>query len=255
MTRGLVTMLTVLAAMAQAAPVEEMDYAPPAPASAPWVDAEPRAEPLLRFGNRTPYEVNGARYEVLGTSQGYRERGLASWYGMKFQGRPTSNGEIYDVFGATAAHRSLPIPSYVRVKNLRNDRTVVLRVNDRGPFAGDRIIDVSYQAAVALGFSERGTVEVEVEALPQIGIEDRRNQPPIAPRYLQVGAFSSWQSALDLARTLQRQWGLNGYVSPVEVDGKRLHRVRLGPFEGRSTLEWVRGQLLEQGFPEPIRLP
>ena len=144
MTRGLLTMLTVLAAMAQAAPVEEMDYAPPAPASAPWVDAEPRAEPLLRFGNRSPYEVNGARYEVLGTSQGYRERGLASWYGMKFQGRPTSNGEIYDVFGATAAHRSLPIPSYVRVKNLRNDRTVVLRVNDRGPFAGDRIIDVSY---------------------------------------------------------------------------------------------------------------
>jgi len=248
-------MLTLLAAEVQTATVIKRDYAPPLPASAPWADAEPRAEPLLRLGNRSPYEVNGARYEVLGTSEGYRERGLASWYGMKFQGRPTSNGEIYDVYGATAAHRSLPIPSYVRVKNLRNQRTVVLRVNDRGPFAGDRIIDVSYQAAVALGFSEEGTVEVEIAALPQEGIEDRRNQPPVAPRYLQVGAFSSWDSALDLARTLQRQWGQNWYVSPVDVDGKRLHRVRMGPFEGHSTLEWMRGQLLDQGFPEPLRLP
>ncbi len=251
----LLSVCALLAAVTQAATVVDRDYAPPAPAPAPWADAEPRAEPLLRYGNISPYEVNGARYEVLGTSEGYRERGRASWYGMKFQGRPTSNGEIYDVYGATAAHRSLPIPSYVRVKNLQNQRAVILRVNDRGPFAADRIIDVSYQAAVALGFSEEGTAEVEVEALPQKGTEDRRSQPATAHRYLQIGAFSSWQTALDLARTLQRRWGQNWYVSPVDVDGKRLHRVRLGPFDGQTALEWMRGELLDQGFPEPLRLP
>ena len=248
-------LFALIASTVQEATAASADYPPPAPASLPWVDAVPRAEPILRYGNKSPYEVHGARYTVLGTNEGYREEGRASWYGMKFQGRSTSNGEIYDVYGATAAHRSLPIPSYVRVKNLKNQRTVVLRVNDRGPFAPDRIIDVSYQAAVALGFSEQGTAEVEVEALPQEGIEDRRNQPSAVHRYLQIGAFSSWQSALDLARTLQRQWGQNWYVSPVDVDGKRLHRVRLGPFEGQSALEWMRGQLLDQGFPEPLRLP
>lgn len=253
--RLLVAVCAVLITVGRTATAANSDYAPPNPAPTPWIDAVPRAEPILRYGNKSPYEVNGARYEVLSSSEGYRVRGRASWYGMKFQGRPTSNGEIYDVYGATAAHRSLPIPSYVRVSNLENQRSVILRVNDRGPFASDRIIDVSYQAAVALGFSERGTAQVEVEALPQEGVEDRRNQPPAVHRYLQIGAFSSWQTALDLARALQRKWGQNWYVSPVDVDGKRLHRVRLGPFEGRTALEWMRRQLLDQGFPEPLRLP
>lgn len=253
--RLLLALCALMAAVARAANAGSLDYAPTAPTSSPWVDAVPRAEPILRYGNISPYEVNGARYEVLDTSEGYRERGRASWYGMKFQGRPTSNGEIYDVYGATAAHRSLPIPSYVRVSNLENHRSVILRVNDRGPFAADRIIDVSYRAAVALGFSEEGTAEVEVEALPQEGIEDRRNQPSAAHRYLQIGAFSSWQTALELARSLQKKWGQNWYVSPVDINGKRLHRVRLGPFDGQNTLEWMRGQLLDQGFPEPLRLP
>jgi len=246
---------TLMATVSQGTSAANRDSAPPVAASAPWADAVPRAETILRFGNRSPYEVNGRRYTVLATNEGYKERGRASWYGMKFQGRPTSNGEIYDVYGATAAHRSLPIPSYVRVSNLQNRRSVILRVNDRGPFASDRIIDVSYQAAVALGFSEEGTAEVEVEALPQEGIEDRRNEPLPAPRYLQIGAFSSWQTALELARSLQRRWGQHCYVSPVDIDGRRLHRVRLGPFDATDTLEWIRGQLLDQGFPEPLRLP
>jgi rare lipoprotein A len=255
LTQRLLAVFALTLAMSRLTAVASVDFAPATPAPTAWADAVPRAEPILRTGNNSPYEVNGSRYEVLATGEGYRERGRASWYGMKFHGRPTSNGEIYDVYGATAAHRSLPIPSYVRVRNLENQRSVILRVNDRGPFADDRIIDVSYQASVALGFAEKGTAEVEVEVLSQEGVEDRRQQPAAAPRYLQIGAFSSWQTALDLARSLQRQWGQHCYVSPVDVDGRRLHRVRLGPFSGTDTLEWIRGQLLDHGFPEPLRLP
>ena len=113
-------------------------------------------------------------YTVRASARGYREQGVASWYGMKFQGRPTANGEIFDVFGATAAHRSLPIPTYVRVTNLGNDRSVVLRVNDRGPFHPDRLIDLSYGAALQLGFAEQGTAAVLVESLDLAGVDDRR---------------------------------------------------------------------------------
>src|SRR5690606_22558549 len=111
-------------------------------------DAVPRADPLLQTGNRTPYIIDGVTYHVLENYRGYRERGVASWYGTKFDGYETSNGELYDVYQPTAAHRSLPIPSYARVTNLENGRSVVVRVNDRGPFHSDRLIDLSYAAAV-----------------------------------------------------------------------------------------------------------
>ena len=128
-------------------------------------DAIPRAEIKSRSGNPETYVIEGATYRVMETSAGYREEGIASWYGGYFNGRPTSSGEIYDMYLMTAAHKSLPLPTYVRVTRLDNGRSVILRVNDRGPFVDDRIIDLSFAAATKLGMAEMGTARVEVVAL------------------------------------------------------------------------------------------
>ena len=139
------------------------------PSYIPNVDAIPepevRDEPRSRFGNRSPYQVLGKSYTVLEQPHGYVERGTASYYGNKFHGRRTSSQEVYDMYAFTAAHRSLPLPSYARVTNLDNGKSVVVRVNDRGPFHSNRLIDLSYAAAVKLGYRERGTANVEVRAL------------------------------------------------------------------------------------------
>jgi rare lipoprotein A len=141
-------------------------------------DAVPRAEPLHRAANR-PYVVFGRRYVPRPELGEHRERGVASWYGRKFHGRPTSSGERYDMYGMTAAHPTLPIPSYVRVTNLRNGRAVVLRVNDRGPFLHRRVIDLSYTAAYKLGYVEAGSAEVEVELLTPAGSAPRPAQTAV----------------------------------------------------------------------------
>ena len=139
------------------------------PSYIPNVDAIPepevRDEPRSRYGNRSPYQVLGKSYTVLEQPQGYVERGTASYYGNKFHGRRASNQEVYDMYAFTAAHRSLPLPSFARVTNLDNGKSVVVRVNDRGPFHSNRLIDLSYAAAVKLGYRERGTANVEVRAL------------------------------------------------------------------------------------------
>ena len=127
-------------------------------------DARPRAEPLHKFANR-PYEVFGKKYVPLASLQPFKQRGMASWYGKKFHGQKTSSGELYDMYAMTAAHPTLPIPSYARVTNLANRKSVVVRINDRGPFHGERIIDLSYAAAHRLGFVQRGSAEVEVESI------------------------------------------------------------------------------------------
>ncbi|WP_010629096.1 septal ring lytic transglycosylase RlpA family protein [Halomonas sp. KM-1] len=128
-------------------------------------DAVPRVEPLSRGGNRPVYEVWGKTYNVLPDARGYARQGTASWYGEKFHGYATSNGEIYDMYEMTAAHRSLPLPTYARVTSLENGRSVIVRVNDRGPFHNDREIDLSYAAAARLDILERGTGRVKVEAI------------------------------------------------------------------------------------------
>ena len=128
-------------------------------------DAIPQPELKSRSGNPERYTIDGVTYRVLDTSAGYREEGLASWYGGYFHGRPTSSGDVYDMYLMTAAHKSLPLPTYVRVTHLGNGRSVVLRVNDRGPFVDDRIIDLSFTAASKLGMAESGTARVEVVAL------------------------------------------------------------------------------------------
>lgn len=128
-------------------------------------DAIPRREPRSKYGNGPVYEVFGKRYTVMPSSRGYRERGVASWYGKKFHGNLTSNREIYDMYQMTAAHKTLPLPSYVRVRNLQNDRSIVVRVNDRGPFVHNRIIDLSYSAAMKLDMIRDGTSLVEVTVI------------------------------------------------------------------------------------------
>ncbi len=128
-------------------------------------DAVPREELKSRSGNPETYVIDGTTYRVMDTSAGYREEGIASWYGGYFHGRTTSSGDVYDMYLMTAAHKSLPLPTYVRVTNLANARSVVLRVNDRGPFVEDRIIDLSFAAATKLGMADIGTARVEVVAL------------------------------------------------------------------------------------------
>jgi rare lipoprotein A len=135
-------------------------------------DAEPRREPITRVGNKSPYVVFGKTYTLLPSSKGYRARGTASWYGSKFHGGSTANGETYDAMAMTAAHTTLPIPSYVQVTNLENGRRAIVRVNDRGPFVDNRIIDLSYAAATKLGYANKGTALVEVTAI------DVDNWPP-----------------------------------------------------------------------------
>lgn len=148
------------------APMGERDGGPARPVDVSRIpDAVPRVEPRTKAGNKSPYTVLGKTYHVLPDSRGFTQHGSASWYGTKFHGRRTSNGEIYNMYGMTAAHKTLPIPSYVRVTNRNNGRSVVVRVNDRGPFHGDRIIDLTYSAASKLGFADQGTAPVEIVAL------------------------------------------------------------------------------------------
>ena len=143
------------------------DDGPPARAPANLdaiADAQPRLEPLHRYANR-PYTVFGKDYRPLTSLQPFRQRGRASWYGKRFHGNKTSSGEVYDMYKMTAAHPTLPIPSYARVTNLANGRSVVVRINDRGPFHAGRIIDLSYAAAYRLGYIAAGSAQVEVEAI------------------------------------------------------------------------------------------
>jgi rare lipoprotein A len=143
------------------------DSAPSGSAAIPDLpgDAVPRPEPRSRYGNGPLYEVFGETYKVMNTSSGYRERGVASWYGKKFHGRLTSNREPYNMYAMTAAHKTLPLPTYVKVRNLRNNKSIIVRVNDRGPFVHNRIIDLSYAAALKLDMVRDGTSLVEVTAI------------------------------------------------------------------------------------------
>lgn len=224
-------------------------------------DAVPRPEPHSRWGNKSPYQVLGKRYYVLPTAEGYRERGIASWYGKKFHGHTTSNGEIYDMYQMSAAHKSLPLPSFVRVTNLDNNRQVVVRVNDRGPFHDKRLIDLSYAAAYRLGVLQHGTARVEIEAITPGSAADARllateklspvssDRAAITGRTLQVAALSNEANAQRLAAQLGAQLDEPAMVVPVERGDRTLHRVQLSPLTGRHTLNWLLQQLSQAGYP------
>jgi rare lipoprotein A len=195
--------------------------------------AVPRAEPRSRYGNPKSYEVFGHRYYVMESADGYRERGIASWYGRKFHGRRTSSGEPYDMLKMTAAHKSLPLPTYVRVTNLENGRSVVVKVNDRGPFVHNRIIDLSYAAARKLDIVAKGTGLVEVVAIgprepaPE-PVKAALSPPPAGPApiiYIQVGAYSQRESA----ERVRAELLLKGITETVVKDGAGIYRVRIGP--------------------------
>jgi rare lipoprotein A len=212
-------------------------------------DAVPRIEPHARNGNPPFYSVFGKRYYVLSSSVGYRERGVASWYGPGFHKVRTSMGEPYDMYGMTAAHKTLPLPAYVRVTNLQNGRSVVVRVNDRGPFVGNRIIDLSYSAAAKLDMLRNGTAMVEVRALdasaPPPVITASRTPAPgaVAPAgsgvtnpaaaspalFVQAGAFSDPANAERLAEKLRGGSYGKVLVREDQIAGRRMYRVRIGP--------------------------
>jgi rare lipoprotein A len=203
-------------------------------------DAVPRHEPRSARGNPATYEVFGKRYHVLASAAGYKERGVASWYGPDFHAKATSSGETYDMYAMTAAHKTLPIPAYARVTNLANGRSVVVRINDRGPFVANRIIDLSYTAAHKLDMTRAGTTFVEVEVLTP---ESPAGLPvPVAATqtrlYLQAGAFGVAPNAGALADRL-RAAGIAG-VSVVAPDrASALHRVRIGPIADVATFDML----------------
>src|SRR5207237_1516499 len=160
-------------------------------------DAQPKAEPRHRYANR-PYKVFGTDYVPLARVQEFKQRGVASWYGRRFHGQKTASGELYDMYAMTAAHPTLPIPSYVRVTNLANGRSVVVRVNDRGPFHSSRVIDLSYAAAYKLGYIQAGSAQVELES-----VQAAREQAGAV--YVQVGAFTSRENAESLRARMTRE--------------------------------------------------
>jgi rare lipoprotein A len=194
---------------------------PPGVAQVP--DAVPRAEPLHRYANR-PYTQLGRDYVPLTRIEPFRQRGLASWYGKMFHGKPTASGEAYDMYAMTAAHPTLPIPSYARVTRVASGRSVVVRVNDRGPFHPGRIIDLSYAAALKLGYIQAGSAQVEVESIVLAG------EPAV---YLQVGAFSSRENAEGLrARVAQELAWLKDRLE-ILLAGN-LWRLHVGPYDSRD---------------------
>jgi rare lipoprotein A len=190
-------------------------------------DAQPRVEPLHRWANR-PYKVFGKDYVPLSQHQPFQQRGFASWYGKRFHGKPTASGEPYDMYAMSAAHPTLPIPSYVRVTHLRNGRSVVVRVNDRGPFHPGRIIDLSYAAAFKLGFIQAGSAQVEIETI--VAGQAQEAAPAV---YLQVGAFSARENAESLRGRVAREMAWLQETVQVTLAGE-LWRLQVGPYRSQE---------------------
>lgn len=257
----------------------DQDYAPGADEVPPDIaaipDAVPREEPRARSGNSPVYEVFGKTYRVLDDGAGFTERGTASWYGKKFHGHATASGEPYDMFKMSAAHKTLPIPSYVRVTRRDTGRSVIVRINDRGPFHSGRIIDLSYAAAAKLDMLSRGSAPVEIVALQPVPAEPTRlasrakprpatgataghiagarsTTPPAAPAasgyWIQVAAYVDPRNAAAMRARLNLH-----DIEPVQVirseeNGQTLHRIQIGPFADRQTAESVRSRLLHIGL-------
>lgn len=241
------------------APDEEVDVTA-------LVDAVPQRVVVTKAGNKSPYTVLGKTYHINFETAGFTESGYASWYGKKFHGNKTSNGEVYDMYAMTAAHKTLAIPTYVRVTNLENQRTTVVRVNDRGPFHDGRIIDLSYAAAKKLGYHQKGTARVKIEVL---GLEPESasvgsvidepatsfaRTPALEPgadvkTYLQMGAFTREQGANALRRQLIE---LTGHPVVVRTEAKdNLFKVLIGPIEDSAQMVSLRQKLLEAKLSEP----
>lgn len=253
------------------------------------VEPVPTDEPRARYGNRSPYTVLGKSYHVMDSAEGYVERGIASWYGSKFHGRATSSLEPYDMYQFSAAHKSLPLPTHVRVTNLENGRSVVVRVNDRGPFHEGRLIDLSYAAAVKLGVHINGTAPVEVRALkpgvtpppppaamppeqawaaaragampattaraPSQTAPARVREDTSGPVWLQVASFGEKDNARRLLDRLRGERISDAEIARARVGGRTVYRVRIGPFASPQRSQAVSDRLhgLGLGVPTLIR--
>ena len=220
----------------------------------------PKVEPRSLYGNKSPYSVLGRTYTVLPTARGYDERGIASFYGSKFHGYKTSSLEDYDMYKFTAASKVLPLPSYARVTNLQNGKSVIVRVNDRGPFHEDRVIDLSYAAAVKIGIWPKGTGLVEVQGIdPSAPPQEEAPPPPLvtatpahAPSiYLQVGAFSDSANAERVAAQLRVANFAPVQVSDATIGGRLVHRVRVGPLSDVDSADQVSTKIEQMGLPQP----
>ncbi len=240
-------------------------------------DAVPKHEPRSKYGNPTSYEQFGKTYHTLQSSHDFMERGIASWYGTKFHGRRTSSGEDYNMYLMTAAHKTLPLPSYAEVTNLDNGRRIVVKINDRGPFHEDRIIDLSYAAAIKLGINKTGTGRVEirtlepggpppaltVQALEPSSVRQMSLEPiPTAleiPKpvistnnssqlYLQVGAFNSLANAENLRQRLRKVAGNSIKVISNAHPTQPIYRVRIGPLANNQAAQQLASRLENQGI-------
>jgi rare lipoprotein A len=243
--------LALLAGCSTAPVIQDSDGFPEAHVVPPNLetiaDATPKPEPRSKYGNPPDYEVFGQRYFVLNSATGYKERGRASWYGTKFNGRRTSSGEPYDMFQMTAAHKTLPLPTYVRVTRVSSGKSVIVKVNDRGPFHKGRIIDLSYAAATRLDLLKEGSAEVEVEAL------DPGALPPPAspaltparapPAFLEVATTDDPIYAVALREEIERL-GIGAVeIRSFEQGTDVLHRVIAGPFSDPAGLAAARQRL------------
>lgn len=228
----------------------------------------PKSEPLNASANQ-PYSVFGREYVPLTSVQPYKRQGTASWYGRKFHGQKTSSGEVYDMFALSAAHPTLPIPSFARVTNLGNGRSVLVRINDRGPFHSGRMMDVSYAAAHRLGFAEEAIANIEVESIvlaaappAPVVVAPPKEPPPEAPPvtpiaaeptglFLQLGAFSNPANAENFSARLKRE--LDWLPHPLSVYGRSgLYRIYLGPFRDRAEANATSRKLQEALDVKPV---
>lgn len=243
-------------------------------------DATPKAEPLAKYGNMPSYRVRGKRYYVMKSAKNYRERGTASWYGMKFHKQRTSSGEPYNLAAMTAAHKTLPLPTYVEVTNLSNNKKVIVKVNDRGPFASDRILDLSYVAAKKLGMAGHGTAHVEVRAItpgeaasqPNLWAKKREITPLFEGKsstssttktyaskspavnksdalYLQVGAFKNRQYAENLRKKIMPMTSSSKVQITHTAQAKSgFYRVKIGPFTNVAQANQMSQKLRDMGL-------
>ena len=284
-TQRALASLIVLVLLAGCSSKSVRDSAPSGSVSIPDLpgDAIPRPEARSRYGNGPVYEVFGERYTVMHSGAGYSERGVASWYGQKFHGRLTSNREPYDMYAMTAAHKTLPLPTYVRVKNLRNNKSIVVRVNDRGPFVHNRIIDLSYAGALKLDMVGSGTGLVEVTAItfddppgdrptqrssepqlatnrtsgPQLATQ-RTSEPQLATTaatqnkiFVQVGAFGSRENAERRSAALGAAHIGNVYILEDTSVSPTLYRVRIGPIHDVIQYDVIVEELENIGIVNP----
>jgi rare lipoprotein A len=212
-------------------------------------NAVPKPEPKSRIGNPKKYTVFNKTYNVLPSSKGFKQKGVASWYGKKFHGYHTSNGEVYDMYGMSAAHKTLPLPTYVKVTNLDNGKHVIVKVNDRGPFHEDRIIDLSYAAASKLGILASGTANVEISSV--------ESKTDLQQLFVQVGKFSVEQNAKKMAKQIAmitKGQGHNIQVQRKNTKQGKVFHVHIGPLRDEVAVAEVTNKLLKHKISKPLKI-